>query len=84
LNNVAPGDEPGITSSWNEIAIDTLPSNQILRDYRYDDSDTSFTVNKLIDPHFIIEVSWHSGYSSALLNRKVYSVIPDFFTNINI
>jgi len=82
INNVTPGDEPGITSSWIQISIDTLPSNQIIRDYRYDDTGTSFTCNKLIDPHFIVEVSWHSGYSSALLNRKVYSVIPDFFKNM--
>lgn len=84
LNSVNPGDEPGVTSSWEQINIDSLPSNQIIRDYRYDDTGTSFTVNKLIDPHFIVEVSWHSGYSSALLNRKVYSVIPDFFKNMTI
>lgn len=84
MNSVVPGDTPGVTSSWQKTSIDNLPSNQILKDYRYDDTGTSFTVNKLIDPHFIVEVSWHSGYSSALLNRKVYSVIPDFFKNISL
>jgi len=80
--NTLAGDEPGITISWEKSTLDSLTSNQILKDYRYDNTGTSFTVNKLIDPHFIIEVSWHSGYASAMLNRKVYSVIPGFFDNI--
>jgi len=80
---VLPGDEPGITSSWTKINIDSLAANQIIADYRYDDTGTSFTVDRMIDPHFIIEVSWHSGYSAVLLNRKVFSVIPGFFKNIN-
>jgi hypothetical protein len=83
VSPVLAGDEPGITSSWTQVSIYSLPANQILKDYRYDDTGTSFTCNKLIDPHFIVEVSWHSGYGSTLLNRKVYSVIPDFFKNIN-
>lgn len=80
--NTVAGNEPGITTSWTQSTLDSLPANQILKDYKYDNTGTSFTVNKLIDPHFIIEVSWHSGYASALLNRKVYSVIPGFFDNI--
>lgn len=80
--NTNEGNEPGVTTSWSKTTIDSLPSNQILKDYRYDDTGTSFTINKLVDPHFIVEVSWHSGYSCTLLNRKVYSVIPDFFKDI--
>lgn len=82
--NTLTGDEPSITSSWTQVSLDSLLSNQILSDYKFDNTGTSFTVNKLVDPHFIVEVSWHSGYSSTLLNRKVYSVIPNFFDNINI
>jgi hypothetical protein len=84
VNSVATlaGDRPGVSASWTTTSIDTLSNVQILKDYRYDATGTSFTVNQLLDPHFIVEVSWHSGYSSTLLNRKVYSVIPNFFENI--
>lgn len=83
--NTAAGEEPGVSGSWDATGVDSLSQVQLFKDYRFDDTGTSFTVDKLVDPHFIVEVHWHSGYACTMLNRKVYSVIPDFFTDaINI
>ena len=35
----------------------------------------------MVDPHFLVELDWHSGYACNLMIKKAYSVIPKFFDN---
>lgn len=78
--SIAINEQPGLSSNWLQVSLDSLPNVQILKDYQYDiDLGTSITVNKLIDPHFIIEVMWHSGYGISHITRKTFSVIEGFF-----
>ena len=81
---VGVNQEPGISSFWDLTSIDTLQNSQILHDWRYNDLPATFTINKLVDPHFIVEVTWHSGYGCALTTRKTYSVIPGFFDQLDV
>lgn len=73
---------PGISVQWIQVSIDTLPNVQIIHDWRHNDQPATFTINKLVDPHFIVEVNWHSGYGCTLNNRKTYSLIPGFFDKL--
>lgn len=82
--NINVAEEPGISSNWSLTSIDKLQCVQIISDVRHDLSPWLFTVNKLIDPHFIVEVNWHSSYGCTMLLRKAYSVIDGFFNNFNI
>lgn len=67
-------DEPGFSAAWKETSIDTISNVQIISDYKYDLSDVSFTVNELIDPYFVIEAYWHSGYALTKKTIKSYSL----------
>lgn len=80
----AINEEPGVSNAWIPSSIDKLTCTQIFTDSRFDLSPWSFTVNELLDPHFVVEVNWHSGYSCTWQIRKAYSVIPNFFDNFNI
>lgn len=82
--NIQAGEEPGISNNWSISSIDKLQCVQIISDVRHDLSPWTFTINKLIDPHFIVEVNWHSSYGCTLLLRKAYSAINGFFDNFNI
>lgn len=79
LNNTITGDQPGFTINWEQSNIETLTNIQIIRDYKWNAGNTSFTVNINVDPHFIIEVYWHSGYATTHKTTKVLSVIDGFF-----
>lgn len=81
---VAVDEEPGISNAWIESSIETLQNVQVFTDSKYDLTPWSFTVNELIDPHFLVEINWHSGYGCTWQVRKAYSVIPGFFDNFNI
>lgn len=80
--NTIPGDEPGVTTNWHVSTLESVPYVQVLKDYKWTVDDTSFTINETIDPHFIVEVYWHSGYSTTHKQTKAYSVIPGFFDTI--
>lgn len=81
--SIGLNEEPGISANWLEVTMDSLPNVQILKDYQYDiNLGTSFTVNKLVDPHFVVEVMWHSGYGVSHITKKTFSVIPGFFDTI--
>ena len=81
--SIALNEEPGISGNWLEVTLDSLPNVQTLKDYQYDiNLGTSFTVNKLIDPHFVIEVMWHSGYGISHITKKTFSVISNFFDTL--
>lgn len=81
-NYVAIEQYPGLSTLWDEITIDDLQYVQILQDYKTDiNANTSFNINKNIDPHFIVETSWHSGYANAFKISKTYSCFPGFFDN---
>ena len=67
-------DEPGFSAAWEETTIDKISNVQILSDYKYNLADVSFTVNELIDPYFVIEVYWHSGYALTKKTIKSYSL----------
>lgn len=67
-------DEPGFSSAWIETSIDNISNVQIISDYKYDLSDVSFTCNELIDPYFVVEVYWHSGYALTKKTIKSYSL----------
>lgn len=83
LNNIAIGLEPGVVSDWEETNLENIEYVQILQDYKTgSNTNTSFTINKDIDPHFIIETSWHSGYANSYKIKKTYSVIDGFFDGI--
>lgn len=84
INNIAINEEPGISTNWVITNIDKLQYSQIITGTRADLTPWSFTVNKLMDPHFVIEVDWHSGRSATLNNKKVYSVIPNFFDKLKV
>lgn len=84
LTNIAINEEPGISSSWVESSIDKLEYTQIFTDSKYDLTPWSFTISELLDPHFIVEVNWHSGYGCTWQIRKAYSVIQGFFDQFNI
>src|SRR5690606_12561287 len=47
--------------NWEISSIDTLLNNQVISGYNYDGSDISFSIDTTVDPHFIVEVYWHSG-----------------------
>lgn len=80
---IALNEEPGISSNWTKTTINSLPNVQILKNYEFALlPGTSFTVDKLVDPHFEIEVMWHSGYGTSHITKKAYSVIPNFFFDI--
>jgi hypothetical protein len=79
--NIAFDEEPGISNNWIISSIDTLSYSQIITGYKYDLSNISFSVNNMIDPHFLVELDWHSGYACNLMIKKAYSVIPNFFDN---
>lgn len=66
---------PDLDSNWIETTLDNTDIIQIIRDYKYDLTNTSFTIDKNLDPHFIIEVYWHSGYATTLKNTKMFSVV---------
>lgn len=80
--NVAVEEEPGISSVWTLHSFDLLPCNQILRDIRWNTNPFSFTINSTVDPHFQVEINWHSEYACTLTRKKTYSVIPDFFKDL--
>lgn len=79
INNTNIEDEPGITSSWELSNINKIPNVQIFKDYKWDVGNTSFTINEMVDPHFIVETYWHSGYATTHKNTKSYSVVDGFF-----
>lgn len=80
LNNISTGQQPDLVSDWKETNLDNIQYIQILQDYKTaNNTNTSFTINKNIDPHFIIETSWHSGYANSFKISKTYSLIDGFF-----
>lgn len=68
-------DIPGISNNWIKTSIESLETVQIFRDYKWQEDNTSFTINSLVDPYFIIEVYWHSGYSTTHKTVKSFTVI---------
>lgn len=84
VSAVGMGEEPGISSSWSETTIDQLQYVQILQGYRYDLTNWSFTVNDQVDPHFVVELDWHSGHACTWQIRKAYSTIANFFDGFSI
>lgn len=80
--NVAVGQEPDLSNVWTQHSFDLLPCNQALRDIRWNLNPFSFTINSNVDPHFQVEINWHSEYACTLTRKKTYSVIPDFFKDL--
>ncbi len=65
---------PGINPLWIITTVDTLQTVQIISDYKWQADNVSFTINALIDPYFIIEVYWHSGYATTHKTIKSFSI----------
>ncbi len=81
---IGVNEEPGVSTNWVETNIDKLQYVQILSGYRYDLTNWSFTVNDMVDPHFMVELDWHSGRACTWQIRKAYSTISGFFEGFNI
>jgi hypothetical protein len=65
---------PGTTTDWVKEDITNYPLVQEFKDYKWQADTTSFTIDENIDPHFIIEVFWHSGYGLTHTTKKTFSV----------
>jgi len=85
INNVtsSPTDEPGINNIWEITTLDKLQNTQILRSSKNDLDPVSFSINQNIDPYFIVEVFWHSGYSNTKKMTKSYIIPNSNDNNIN-
>jgi hypothetical protein len=79
ISNTIVGNEPGFTVNWEISNLESLQNIQIARDYMYTAGSTSITINTNVDPHFTVEVYWHSGYATTHKTVKTYSVINGFF-----
>lgn len=76
-------EQPGLSPKWVTSSIDQLSCVQILRDFKSNTNpNTSFTIDENIDPHFQIEVSWHSGYALSHKTVKSYSLLPNIFNDL--
>jgi hypothetical protein len=82
LNTIPASLEPGKSILWEKTSLDRLEQIQLHTGYKWDGSGVGFTVSELMDPHFIVEVHWHSGYGCTMTRKKAYSVIPGFFDNL--
>jgi len=75
---------PGLSSVWEKTSIDRLPNVQIIRDYKTVLDQVGFTVNELVDPYFVVEVYWHSGYGCTRKAIKSYSLPITIQPQLNI
>jgi len=67
-------DIPSLSTKWTKISIESISNVQLLSDYKYQEDSVSFTINSLVDPYFVIEVYYHSGYGISHKTEKSYSV----------
>lgn len=74
IENIGINEQPLTTNKWQISSIHELSTVQILKDYKWDLTGTSFTINENIDPYFLIETSWHSGYGTLHKASKSYFV----------
>ena len=75
-------EEPGFSQFWETSVLDTIEIVQNIKGYKYDLTNEFFNINKTLDPHFVIDVFYHSGYGNVYLNTKYFSVSTEILNNL--